>query len=159
MTLYGVEEGKQPLIIINDKEVSDKEALSKIAPDRIKSFSIFFQTKAAICICYCANSCIRNDYAYSGFRLALPIGLYGKRGANGVILVTTRREGKTRVQDISTFTEIKATETNTVKLFPTLVPEDKVPVVFRLTDVSGNNLTTSKCRRRGRRKDYLLYRR
>ena len=74
LTLYGVEEGKQPLIIINDKEVSDKEALSKIAPDRIKS-------------------------------------------ANGVILVTTRREGKTRVQDISTFTEIKATETNTVPDF------------------------------------------
>lgn len=35
----------------------------------------------------------------------------------GMVLVTTRREGKTRVQDISTFTEIKATETNTVPDF------------------------------------------
>ena len=55
--------------------------------------------------------------SFSVLKDSASIGLYGKRGANGVILVTTRREGKTRVQDISTFTEIKATETNTVPDF------------------------------------------
>ena len=48
--------------------------------------------------------------SFSVLKDSASIGLYGKRGANGVILVTTRREGKTRVQDISTFTEIKATD-------------------------------------------------
>ena len=62
MILHGVEEGKQPLIIINDKEVSDKEALSKIAPDRIKSFSILKDKTAT--------------------------SIYGEKGKNGVIIVT-----------------------------------------------------------------------
>lgn len=68
LTLYGVEEGKQPLIIINDKEVSDKEALSKIAPDRIKSFSILKDKTAT--------------------------SIYGEKGKNGVIIVTLLTEGE-----------------------------------------------------------------
>ena len=81
-------ENKKPLIMVDGKEMS-METFEKIDRGIIESFSVLKDSAS--------------------------IGLYGKRGANGVILVTTRREGKTRVQDISTFTEIKATETNTVK--------------------------------------------
>ena len=79
-------ENKKPLIMVDGKEMS-METFEKIDRGIIESFSVLKDSAS--------------------------IGLYGKRGANGVILVTTRREGKTRVQDISTFTEIKATETNT----------------------------------------------
>ena len=83
-------ENKKPLIMVDGKEMS-METFEKIDRGIIESFSVLKDSAS--------------------------IGLYGKRGANGVILVTTRREGKTRVQDISTFTEIKATETNTVPDF------------------------------------------
>ena len=83
-------ENRKPLIMVDGKEMS-METFEKIDKGIIESFSVLKDSAS--------------------------IGLYGKRGANGVILVTTRREGKTRVQDISTFTEIKATETNTVPDF------------------------------------------
>ena len=83
-------ENKKPLIMVDGKEMS-METFEKIDRGIIESFSVLKDSAS--------------------------IGLYGKRGANGVILVTTRREGRTRVQDISTFTEIKATETNTVPDF------------------------------------------
>jgi len=83
-------ENKKPLIMVDGKEMS-METFEKIDRGIIESFSVLKDSAS--------------------------IGLYGKRGANGVVLVTTRREGKTRVQDISTFTEIKATETNTVPDF------------------------------------------
>ena len=40
ITAHGVKEGEQPLVIIDGKEALEKDALSKITPDRIKSFTI-----------------------------------------------------------------------------------------------------------------------
>ena len=40
ITVHGVKEGEQPLVIIDGKEALEKDALSKIAPDRIKSITI-----------------------------------------------------------------------------------------------------------------------
>ncbi|WP_369805649.1 TonB family protein [Bacteroides faecium] len=40
ITVHGVKEGEQPLVIVDGKEALEKDALSKIAPDHIKSITI-----------------------------------------------------------------------------------------------------------------------
>ncbi|MDR2773850.1 MAG: TonB-dependent receptor [Tannerella sp.] len=87
VTTFGYK--KDPLILIDNNE-STTEELSRMQPDDIKSFSIMKDATAT--------------------------ALYGSRGANGVILVTTKegREGKTKV-DIR-YEEALSRPTSMVKL-------------------------------------------
>jgi TonB-linked SusC/RagA family outer membrane protein len=87
VTTFGYK--KDPLILIDNNESTTAE-LSRIQPDDVASFSIMKDATAT--------------------------ALYGSRGANGVILVTTKegREGKARI-DIR-FEEAISRPTNMVKL-------------------------------------------
>ena len=68
VNIHGVKEGEQPLVIVDGKEVLEKDALSKISPERIKSFSILKgETGTAV---------------------------YGEKGKDGVIIVTLLTEGE-----------------------------------------------------------------
>ena len=68
ITVHGVKEGEQPLVIVDGKEALEKDALSKIAPDRIKSISILKSETAT--------------------------AVYGEKGKDGVIIVTLLTEGE-----------------------------------------------------------------
>jgi TonB-linked SusC/RagA family outer membrane protein len=87
VTTFGYK--KDPLILIDNNEVTTQE-LSRIQPDDVASFSIMKDATAT--------------------------ALYGSRGANGVILVTTKEgvEGKARVE--VRFEEAVSQPTNMVKL-------------------------------------------
>lgn len=68
VNIHGVKEGEQPLVIVDGKEVLEKDALSKIPPERIKSISILKgETGTAV---------------------------YGEKGKDGVIIVTLLTEGE-----------------------------------------------------------------
>ena len=60
VSIYGIK-GEQPLVIIDGKEAMDKDALSKLAPDHIKSISVLKDKSAQ--------------------------AVYGDKGKNGVIIV------------------------------------------------------------------------
>ena len=62
VNIHGVKEDKQPLVIVDGKEVLEKDALSKLAPDRIKSFTILKDKSAT--------------------------SVYGDKAKDGVIIVT-----------------------------------------------------------------------
>ena len=68
INVHGVKEGGQPLVIVDGKEALEKDALSKIAPDRIKSITILKDKSAT--------------------------AVYGEKGKNGVIVVTLLTEGE-----------------------------------------------------------------
>ena len=68
INVHGVKEGGQPLVIVDGKEALEKDALSKIAPDRIKSITILKDKSAT--------------------------AVYGEKGKNGVIIVTLLTEGE-----------------------------------------------------------------
>lgn len=40
LSIHGIKDGEPPLVIIDGKEALEEDALSKLSPDRIKSFSI-----------------------------------------------------------------------------------------------------------------------
>ncbi|WP_277135471.1 MULTISPECIES: M56 family metallopeptidase [Bacteroides] len=61
INVHGVKEGEQPLVIVDGKEALEKDALSKIAPDRIKSITILKDKSAAV--------------------------VYGDKAKNGVIVI------------------------------------------------------------------------
>ncbi|GKH22827.1 M56 family metallopeptidase [Bacteroides thetaiotaomicron] len=61
LPIRGVYDGEEPLVVIDGKEVLEPNALSKISPDRIKSFSVL-KSEAAL-------------------------EAYGKKAKNGVILI------------------------------------------------------------------------
>ena len=61
LPMRGVYDGEEPLVVIDGKEVLEPNALSKISPDRIKSFSVL-KSEAAL-------------------------EAYGKKAKNGVILI------------------------------------------------------------------------
>mgnify|MGYP000538560077 FL=1 len=84
-------ENKQPLIFADGKEIS-MDAMEKLDPSTIESFSVLKDSAS--------------------------IKVYGKRGANGVILVNTQRGSKTKIQnkEISFFQ--KTTSTDAVPDFP-----------------------------------------
>ena len=71
VSIYGIK-GEQPLVIIDGKEAMDKDALSKLAPDHIKSISVLKDKSAQ--------------------------AVYGDKGKNGVIIVEmlTDEEYQTR---------------------------------------------------------------
>ena len=62
INIHGVKEGEQPLVIVDGKELLEKDALSKIAPDHINSITIL-KDKAATSV-------------------------YGDKAKDGVIIVT-----------------------------------------------------------------------
>ena len=68
INVHGVKEGEQPLVIVDGKEALEKDALSKISPDRIKSITILKDKSAT--------------------------AVYGEKGKNGVIIVTLLTEGE-----------------------------------------------------------------
>ncbi|WP_195405915.1 M56 family metallopeptidase [Bacteroides congonensis] len=68
INVHGVKEGGQPLVIVDGKEALEKDALSKISPDRIKSITILKDKSAT--------------------------AVYGEKGKNGVIIVTLLTEGE-----------------------------------------------------------------
>ncbi|WP_367891795.1 TonB family protein [Bacteroides congonensis] len=68
INVHGVKEGEHPLVIVDGKEALEKDALSKIAPDRIKSITILKDKSAT--------------------------AVYGEKGKNGVIVVTLLTEGE-----------------------------------------------------------------
>ena len=68
INVHGVKEGGQPLVIVDGKEALEKDALSKISPDRIKSITILKDKSAT--------------------------AVYGEKGKNGVIVVTLLTEGE-----------------------------------------------------------------
>ena len=68
INVHGVKEGEQPLVIVDGKEALEKDALSKIASDRIKSITILKDKSAT--------------------------AVYGEKGKNGVIVVTLLTEGE-----------------------------------------------------------------
>ncbi len=68
VNIHGVKDGEQPLVIVDGKEVLEKDALSKISPERIKSISVL-KDKTAMAI-------------------------YGEKGKNGVIIITLLTEGE-----------------------------------------------------------------
>lgn len=79
-------ENKKPLIIVDGREMS-MDAFEKLNKDIIESMSVLKDSAASV-------------------------GVYGKRGAHGVILVTTRKAGKKYGQGIDDFTGIKVTGRN-----------------------------------------------
>nr|WP_255508784.1 TonB-dependent receptor plug domain-containing protein [Bacteroides sp. GM023] len=61
ISVHGIKNGEEPLIIIDGKEAMEKDALSKLAPDHIKSFSILKDKSAT--------------------------AVYGEKGKDGVIII------------------------------------------------------------------------
>ena len=68
LSIHGIKDGEPPLVIIDGKEALEEDALSKLSPDRIKSFSILKDKSAKT--------------------------VYGEKGKNGVIIVTLLTEGE-----------------------------------------------------------------
>ena len=68
LSIHGIKDGEPPLVIIDGKEALEEDALSKLSPDRIKSFSILKDKSAET--------------------------VYGEKGKNGVIIVTLLTEGE-----------------------------------------------------------------
>ena len=68
VNIHGVKDGEQPLVIVDGKEVLEKDALSKISPERIKSISVLKDKTAT--------------------------AIYGEKGKNGVIIITLLTEGE-----------------------------------------------------------------
>ena len=68
VNIHGVKDGEQPLVIVDGKEVLEKDTLSKISPERIKSISILKDKTAT--------------------------AIYGEKGKNGVIIITLLTEGE-----------------------------------------------------------------
>ena len=60
-SVHGIKNGEEPLIIIDGKEALEKDALSKLAPDHIKSLSILKDKSAT--------------------------AVYGEKGKDGVIII------------------------------------------------------------------------
>ena len=50
LSIHGIKDGEPPLVIIDGKEALEEDAISKLAPDRIKSFSILKDKSAANCL-------------------------------------------------------------------------------------------------------------
>ena len=96
-------ENKQPLIFADGKETS-MDAMEKLDPSTIESFSVLKDSAS--------------------------IKVYGKRGANGVILVNTQRGSKTKIQNKEISFSQKTTSTDAVPDFPvsgTVVDEQGRP--------------------------------
>ena len=96
-------ENKQPLIFADGKEIS-MDAMEKLDPSTIESFSVLKDSAS--------------------------IKVYGKRGANGVILVNTQRGSKTKIQNKQISFSQKTTSTDAVPDFPvsgTVVDEQGRP--------------------------------
>ena len=96
-------ENKQPLIFADGKEIS-MDAMEKLDPSTIESFSVLKDSAS--------------------------IKVYGKRGANGVILVNTQRGSKTKIQNKEISFSQKTTTTDAVPDFPvsgTVVDEQGRP--------------------------------
>ena len=96
-------ENKQPLIFADGKEIS-MDAMEKLDPSTIESFSVLKDSAS--------------------------IKVYGKRGANGVILVNTQRGSKTKIQNKEISFSQKTTSTDAVPDFPvsgTVVDEQGRP--------------------------------
>ena len=96
-------ENKQPLIFADGKEIS-MDAMEKLDPSTIESISVLKDSTS--------------------------IKVYGKRGANGVILVNTQRGSKTKIQNKEISFSQKTTSTDTVPDFPvsgTVVDEQGRP--------------------------------
>ena len=96
-------ENKQPLIFADGKEIS-MDAMEKLDPSTIESFSVLKDSAS--------------------------IKVYGKRGANGVILVNTQRGSKTKIQNKEIIFSQKTTSTDAVPDFPvsgTVVDEQGRP--------------------------------
>ena len=68
VNIHGVKDGEQPLVIVDGKEVLEKDALSKISPERIRSISVLKDKTAT--------------------------AIYGEKGKNGVIIITLLTEGE-----------------------------------------------------------------
>ena len=84
-------ENKQPLIFADGKEIS-MDAMEKLDPSTIESISVLKDSAS--------------------------IKVYGKRGANGVILVNTQRGSKTKIQNKEISFSQKTTSTDAVPDFP-----------------------------------------
>ena len=96
-------ENKQPLIFADGKEIS-MDAMEKLDPSTIESISVLKDSTS--------------------------IKEYGKRGANGVILVNTQRGSKTKIQNKEISFSQKTTSTDAVPDFPvsgTVVDEQGRP--------------------------------
>ena len=96
-------ENKQPLIFADGKEIS-MDAMEKLGPSTIESISVLKDSTS--------------------------IKVYGKRGANGVILVNTQRGSKTKIQNKEISFSQKTTSTDAVPDFPvsgTVVDEQGRP--------------------------------
>ena len=96
-------ENKQPLILADGKEIS-MDAMEKLDPSTIESISVLKDSTS--------------------------IKVYGKRGANGVILVNTQRGSKTKIQNKEISFSQKTTSTDAVPDFPvsgTVVDEQGRP--------------------------------
>ena len=83
------QENKSPMILADGKEIS-KEALEKLNPATIQSVSVLKDSAS--------------------------ISLYGKRGENGVVLVTTKKKNKT--YDLTISYPSEATSTSAVTDYP-----------------------------------------
>ena len=84
-------ENKQPLIFADGEEIS-MDAMEKLDPSTIESISVLKDSTS--------------------------IKVYGKRGANGVILVNTQRGSKTKIQNKEISFSQKTTSTDAVPDFP-----------------------------------------
>ena len=96
-------ENKQPLIFADGKEIS-MDAMEKLDPSTIESISVLKDSTS--------------------------IKVYGKHGANGVILVNTQRGSKTKIQNKEISFSQKTTSTDAVPDFPvsgTVVDEQGRP--------------------------------
>ena len=96
-------ENKQPLIFADGMEIS-MDAMEKLDPSTIESISVLKDSTS--------------------------IKVYGKRGANGVILVNTQRGSKTKIQNKEISFSQKTTSTDAVPDFPvsgTVVDEQGRP--------------------------------
>ena len=96
-------ENKQPLIFADGKEIS-MDAMEKLDPSTIESISVLKDSTS--------------------------IKVYGKRGANGVILVNTQRGSKTKIRNKEISFSQKTTSTDAVPDFPvsgTVVDEQGRP--------------------------------
>ena len=96
-------ENKQPLIFADGKEIS-MDVMEKLDPSTIESISVLKDSAS--------------------------IKVYGKRGANGVILVNTQRGSKTKIQNKEISFSQKTTSTDAVPDFPvsgTVVDEQGRP--------------------------------
>ena len=108
-------ENKQPLIFADGKEIS-MDAMEKLDPSTIESFSVLKDSAS--------------------------IKVYGKRGANGVILVNTQRGSKTKIQNKEISFSQKTTSTDAVPDFPvsgTVVDEQGRPKAGVSIIVSNTN--------------------